>query len=114
MTLDQDRVLWTIVGMGIVTYLPRLIPFLALAGGGEGGTLPAWLERWLRYVPVAVLAAMLLPSLLVIEGRASLAWDNLYLWAAVPTAWIAWRTRSLIGAVLAGMAVVALGRWLLP
>jgi branched-subunit amino acid transport protein len=112
MTLDQERVLWTIVGMGLVTYLPRLIPFLLLAGG-EGGTLPAWLERWLRYVPVAVLAAMLLPSLLVVEGRARLAWDNLYLWAALPTAWIAWKTRSLIGAVLAGVAVVALGRMLL-
>jgi branched-subunit amino acid transport protein len=113
MTLDQDLVLWTILGMGVVTYLPRLIPFLVLTrGGGAGNALPAWLDRWLRYVPVAVLAAMLLPSLLVDEGRTNLALDNLYLWAALPTAWVAWRTRSLIGAVVVGMGVVALGRWL--
>jgi branched-subunit amino acid transport protein len=113
----QDRVLWTIVGMGLVTYLPRVIPLLVLSRRpGEGAAqerMPTWLTRWLGYVPVAVLAAMLLPSLLVVEGRAHLAWDNLYLWAALPTAWIAWKTRSLVGAVLAGVAVVALGRFLL-
>ena len=117
---NQDRVLWTIVGMGVVTYLPRLLPLLILSrparsGRGEGSTektLPTWLTRWLGYVPVAVLAAMLLPSLLLAEGQANLAWDNLYLWAALPTAWIAWKTRSLVGAVLVGMAVVALGRLL--
>jgi branched-subunit amino acid transport protein len=114
---DQDRILLTIIGMGLVTYLPRLIPLLLLARrSGEGSrenALPAWLTHWLGYVPAAVLAAMLLPSLLLVEGRANLAWDNLYLWAALPTAWIAWRTRSLVGAVLAGMAVVAVGRLLL-
>jgi branched-subunit amino acid transport protein len=112
--LDQDRVLLTIVGMGLVTYLPRLIPLLVLSrADASAKPLPSWVTRWLSYVPVAVLAAMLLPSLLVVEGRAHLAWDNLYLWAALPTAWIAWRTRSLVGAVLAGVAVVALGRLLL-
>jgi len=112
--LDQDRVFFTIVGMGLVTYLPRLLPLLVLSGQAETRTsLPPWLTRWLGYVPVAVLAAMLLPSLLVAEGRAHLAWDNLYLWAALPTAWIAWKTRSLVGAVLAGVAVVALGRLLM-
>ena len=110
---EQDRVLLTIVGMGVVTYLPRLIPLLVLSGqSGAKTILPPWFTRWLGYVPVAVLAAMLLPSLLVVEGRANLAWDNLTLWAALPTAWIAWKTRSLVGAVLTGVAVVALGRLL--
>jgi branched-subunit amino acid transport protein len=118
---EQDRVLLTIVGMGFVTYVPRLIPLLVLtrptrSSGDDGAasqSLPAWFTRWLGYVPVSVLAAMLLPSLLVIEGRAHLAWGNLYLWAALPTAWVAWRTHSLVAAVLTGVAVVALGRALM-
>lgn len=111
---DQDRVFWTIVGMGLVTYMPRLIPLLLLTQrDGSETPLPPWVARWLGYVPVAVLAAMLLPSLLVVEGRAHLAWDNLALWAALPTAWIAWRTRSLVGAVGVGVAIVAVGRLLL-
>ena len=119
-TMDQNVVLLTILGMGAVTYLPRLLPLLALTRGREQGrSLPPLLEAWLRHVPAAVLAAMLFPSLWVAEGRANLSADgplsadNLYLWAAIPTMWIAWKTRSLVGAVLAGVAVVALGRLLL-
>ena len=62
---------------------------------------------------MAVLAAMLLPSLVVAEGRISLTLDNLYPLAAIPTLWVAWKTRSLFGSVLTGVAVVAVGRLLL-
>jgi branched-subunit amino acid transport protein len=113
MLSEQDRVLLTILGMGAVTYLPRLLPLLLLSGQEGDKPLPRWLTRWLGYVPAAVLAAMLLPSLLVVEGEAHLAWDNLYLWAALPTGWVAWKRRSLVGAVVVGVAVVALGRLLL-
>ena len=99
MTLNEhDRVLLTIVGMGVVTYLPRLLPLLLLSGQNGDKPLPPWLTRWLGYVPVSVLAAMLFPSLLVVAGdspTANLAWDNLYLWAALPTAWVAWNRSAL-------------------
>jgi branched-subunit amino acid transport protein len=125
--MDPTVVLLTIIGMGVVTYLPRLLPLLLLTrqqrapqrADGSDGALPPLLEAWLRHVPAAVLAAMLFPSLLVSEGRLHLAADrllsadNLYLWGAIPTLLVAWKTRSLIGAVLAGVAVVALGRLLL-
>jgi branched-subunit amino acid transport protein len=123
--MDQNVVLLTLLGMGIVTYLPRLLPLLiltrrgAVQGDDSEGALPPLIEVWLRYVPAAVLAAMLFPSLFIAEGRVHLSGDrilspdSLYLWAAIPTVWIAWRTRSLIGSVLAGVAVVALGRMLL-
>jgi len=121
--VDQHTITLTIIGMAVVTYLPRLLPALILTRRGSrpagseqsrtgrpAGALPPLVEAWLRYVPAAVLAAMLLPSLLVAEGQAHLAWDNLYLWAALPTLGVAWKTRSLFAAVLTGMAVVALGR----
>lgn len=110
--MDQNLITLTIVGMAIVTYLPRLLPLLVLARERAGGTLPPLLETWLRHVPAAVLAAMLLPSLLVVDGRANLALDNLYVWAALPTLLVAWKTRSLFGSVLVGVTVVALGRLL--
>jgi branched-subunit amino acid transport protein len=130
--VDQNTITLTIVGMAVVTYLPRLLPLLILTRKSTRGrqdlchsersaaesknldktpsTLSPLVEAWLRYVPAAVLAAMLLPSLLVAEGRANLAWDNLYLWAALPTLGVAWKTRSLFAAVLTGMALVTLGR----
>jgi branched-subunit amino acid transport protein len=113
-TLDQNAITLTIVGMGIVTYLPRLLPVLLLTRNRHSGSgLSPWIEAWLRHIPAAVLAAMLLPSLFIADGQVSLRLDNLYLWAAMPTLFIAWKTRSLFGALIAGMAVVALGRLLL-
>jgi branched-subunit amino acid transport protein len=95
-----------VIGMALVTYLPRLLPAWFL----QGRRIPPFITAWLRYVPVAVLAALLLPSLLVADGKLNLAWDNLYLWAALPAALVALKTRSMFATVLAGMGVVALAR----
>lgn len=106
--MEEQIVLVTILGMAVVTYLPRLGPLLALSGK----ELPPAVVSWLRHVPPAVLAAMLLP-LVVIQGeRISLGLDNLFFWAAVPTLLVAIFTKSLYLPVLVGMLVVVLGRWL--
>jgi branched-subunit amino acid transport protein len=94
--------------MLVVTYLPRLLPAWLFCSR----PLPPLVVAWLRYVPVAVLSAMLLPSLVLAEGQVELGGSNLYLWAALPTFVVAWRTKSLFGAVLTGMVVVAGARWL--
>jgi branched-subunit amino acid transport protein len=55
---------------------------------------------------------MLFPSILVQEGQLDLGLNNLFLWAALPTFLVAWKTRSLFGSVIVGMIVVAAGRYL--
>ena len=107
--MDQQSIFLIILGMALVTYLPRLLPALVLA---QRSLHPA-LARWLSFIPCAVLAAMLLPSLLIQEGRIALEPDNIFLWAALPSFLVAWRSKGLFGAVAVGMACVALGRWYL-
>lgn len=104
--MDQTTVFLTLAGMALVTYLPRLLPAWFL----RGRELPPFVVAWLRYVPVAVLSALLLPALLVQNGQLALAWDNLYLWAAIPAIFVAWKTKSLFTTVLVGMVLVALAR----
>lgn len=99
----------TLIGMNMVTYLPRLLPVWALAAK----SLPKVVVDWLRHVPVAVLSAMLLPSLLVNETYIDLRLSNMFLWAAIPTLVVAWKRRSLFGSVVVGMLVVALARLVL-
>ena len=105
--MEQKTILITILGMGAVTYLPRLLPVLLLSSK----KLPPLVETWLRYVPVAVLSAMLLPSLALRDAALDFSSSNLFLWAAIPTFLFAWKTRSLFGSVIVGMAVVALARY---
>ena len=96
----------TLLGMSLVTYLPRLLPAWFL----RGRELAPFLVAWLRYVPVAVLAALLIPSLLVSDGEFHFTWNNLYLWAALPAGFTAWKSRSMFLTVLVGMVVVAVMR----
>ena len=105
--MDQRAIFITILGMGVVTYLPRLLPILLLSSK----KLPPPVVAWLRCVPVAVLSAMLLPSLIVNDARLDFSGSNLFLWAAIPTFLVAWKTRSLFGSVIVGMAVVAIARY---
>ena len=104
--MAETTLLITILGMALVTYLPRLLPAWLL----RGRSLPPFVAAWLRYIPAAVLAALLLPSLLVEGGELNMAWHNLFLWAALPAAFVAWKWKSLFGTVLVGMALVALAR----
>ncbi len=106
--MDETLVLATIVGMTLVTYIPRVIPVLALASR----TLPEPVIRWLSFVPTAVLSAMLFPSLLLKEGSFDFSSENFFLWASIPALLLAWRTKSFFGTVALGMGLVALGRYL--
>ncbi len=108
--MDQRTIFLTILGMAAVTYLPRLMPTWLLSSRD----LPRWLVLWLRNVPVAVLAAMLFPAIVTQRGELCISPRNLFLLAAFPTLLVAWKTRSLFGSVITGLAVVALARLLLP
>lgn len=107
--MDQKVILLTLIGMAVVTYLPRVFPLLALSGR----KLPDVVASWLSYVPPAVLAAMLLPSILFVDGQIVLSLDNLFFWAAIPTFAVAIWTRSLFAPVLVGMVIVIIGRLLI-
>src|SRR5512136_2949235 len=107
--MDQTIIFLTILGMLGVTYLPRVVPIWVLSSK----SLPPVVVAWLRYVPVAVLAAMLLPSLIIQQSEVYFGLENLFFWAAFPTLFVAWKTRSFFGAVLVGMGIVATARYLL-
>lgn len=106
--MDQNAIFLTMFGMLAVTFIPRVLPVWLFSSK----SLPPLVVAWLRYVPVAVLAAMLLPSLVISEQHLDLTPGNLFLWAAIPTFLVAWKTRSLFAPVVTGMVVVAVARLL--
>ena len=105
--MNQQAVFLIMVGMLVVTYLPRLLPVLVFSSRD----LPPLVITWLRYVPAAVLSAMLLPSLVLVDTQLNFSLTNLFLWAAIPTFTVAIKTKSLFSAVVVGMVVVAAARY---
>jgi branched-subunit amino acid transport protein len=92
--------LWlTILSMGVVTYALRL-SLIALLGRFE---VPAIVSRALRFVPPAVLSAIILPELLQPGGRLNLTLGNARLLAGLLAVLVAWRTRNVLLTVGAGM-----------
>ena len=102
------KVILTLIGMGAVTYLSRVL-FIV---GMRGDRLPPFIVRWLSYVPVAVLAAIICPMLAAPEKRLDLTYSNPYLIAGVAATVIAIITKNLIVTVIGGMGVILLLKFL--
>ena len=73
--------------------------------------LPKWLIRWLKNVPVAVMAALLAQELLLSDNQFSLSENFLKLLAAIPTFLIALYTKSLLGTVMVGVVTMMVLRF---
>lgn len=91
------------LGMAAVTFLTRfaMMPLMAR-------DLPKRVADWLQLVPVALLSALIAPAILVTDGQ----------WvvgarapAALVGAVVAWRTRSVLPTLMAGMACYLLLMW---
>lgn len=95
-----------IIGMTAVTFGVRY-PVLALVGKLQ---LPDRLSRALRYVPVAVLTAIIVPELLIRGGTWQVNPTNAYLVAGIVAALVSWRTKNLLLTIVIGMGVFLLWR----
>lgn len=88
-----------VLAMGIVTYLPRMLPLVLLSQR----KLPAWFAEWLELIPVAILSALIAPTLFAHNSPRILSLGKPELIAAIPTLLFALKTRSLAGTVVIGM-----------
>jgi branched-subunit amino acid transport protein len=92
--------IWTVILLaGAGSFLLRL-SFLALVRGDQ---VPDLAQRALRLVPAAVLAALVVPAV-----TPSGDWTRPV--AAVVAGLVAWRSRSMLWTLIAGMGVLWLAR----
>jgi len=91
---------WLILGMTAVTFGVRY-PVLALVGQIE---LPEPVFRALKYVPVAVLTAIVVPAVLMPDDELAISLQNAEMIGAIVAVLVAWRTRSLLWTIVIGMA----------
>jgi branched-subunit amino acid transport protein len=95
--------LWlTLIIAGILTFATRL-SFIALMDRWQA---PEWVQRALRYVPPAILTAIIFPELFLRDSHLVLL--NPRLIAGVLAALIAWRTKSALLTIAVGMAALLL------
>lgn len=95
--------LWlAIIIVGVITFGLRL-SFIMLLGSGTVRT-SVW--RALRLVPAAVLAALIIPDLVLRNGTLDMSPGNARLIAGLLAAVVAWRTRNILLTIAVGMAAL--------
>jgi branched-subunit amino acid transport protein len=102
MTARTD--LWTlalIAGLAGVTVLTRCFFFIL----DRPWRLPVWAERALQYAPVAALAGVIAPEVVMSNGHLIASWQDARLFAAAAGALLYFWRRSVLLTILGGMAV---------
>ena len=98
-----------IVVVGLFNYLSRL-SFIALFARFE---MPPLVARALRFVPAAMLMAIVVPAVVFgSPGALALSYTNPKVVAALVAALVAWRTRSAVATMTLGMATLWIAQWL--
>jgi branched-subunit amino acid transport protein len=94
--------MWVIIIFsGLITVGIRLSFILLL----DRINIPDWFRRSLRYVPAAVLTAILVPELTTWNEKMDLTWHNPQILAGIVAILVAWRTRNVFITLLSGMVV---------
>ncbi len=96
----RSEIVLLILGMAMVTFLPRFLPMAVLSRQG----IPDQVKRGLEYFPISLLSAIVFPILLF-NGEGKVEIQPHFLLSALPVFLFAWRVKSLWGSVFLGMAV---------
>lgn len=92
---------WMIAGMMAVTFGIRYFLFAV----ADRIRLAPWIEGSLRFIPPAVLTAIILPAVLLPKGDWQVSFTNPYLVSAVAAAAAGVLTRNLLATIAIGLAV---------
>jgi branched-subunit amino acid transport protein len=112
--VNAAGVWFAIAVIGVGTYLIRFSFFFLF---GKVGSVPPHLERALEYVPAAVLAALVAPSFILIDGALPGAGGgplavlmglagNERLLAGIVAALVAWYTESILATIVVGLGTL--------
>ena len=99
-----------ICGMALVTFAVRYLAYAV----SERLEFSTHLVKFLRYVPPAILAAIVVPSVLIPTGTAvNLSYTNARLVGAIVTLSYGWFSQNLLLTIVLGMLSFLSWQWIL-
>nr|WP_205964338.1 AzlD domain-containing protein [Ramlibacter agri] len=93
--------MFVIFGLAAVTVIARCFFFIL----DRPWALPNWAHRALHYAPVAALAAVVVPEVVMSNGQLVATWQDARLYAAAAGALLFYWRRSVLLTLIGGMAV---------
>jgi branched-subunit amino acid transport protein len=102
MMLNPWEAALAIAGLAVITVVTRGFFFLTQ----REIPFPPWLMQGLRYAPLAALAAVVVPEIVMSQGQLIGTWQDARLYAAAAGGAYFWWRRGILGTILTGMAVL--------
>ena len=102
--ISRDIVLPMIAGTALLTFAVRYLPITLL----RGRYLSPILKRFLRYLPIGILSALVAQSTFLRGGTLNSGASDYYLHGIIVVMFLAAWTRSLAAVVFGGLALVGL------
>ncbi len=102
--MNASTDLWTlavIVGLALVTVLTRSFFFISR----KEFHLPHWAQRGLQYAPIAALAAVIVPEVVMSQGELVRSLADARIYGAIAGALIFYWKRNTLACIIGGMAV---------
>ncbi|MGP4076487.1 AzlD domain-containing protein [Halobacillus sp. K22] len=93
-------IIWMIIGMAVVTAIPRVLPAFIV----DMISFPKWVDRWLNAIPYAALGALIFPGILSVKPEA----PQIGVIAGLTAVLLAWLDLHIILVVLGAIASVFL------
>ncbi|AOA02952.1 MULTISPECIES: AzlD domain-containing protein [Carnobacterium] len=107
MSLTSQQ-LYLILGMAVVTYLPRMLPMLLL----NNREIPEKIVRWMSFIPVSIFAALIFSDIFFWENQFSInPLENLKLIPAIVVFFIAYKTKNIMWSIVFGVVGISLMVW---
>lgn len=103
--MTEPEIWITMAISGLVTFGIRL-SFIVVLGQMN---VPDTMRRALRYVPAAVLSAIIIPEMFLTDKQLNISLGNFRLLAGLLAALVAWRTKNILLTIAVGMGAL----WLL-
>ena len=107
----SQGLLWvTIIIVGLLTLGIRL-SFMVFMGKMR---VSLTVQQALRFVPVAVLSALIAPALFFPSGSLDVSFSNIRLIAGILAILVAWRTKNVLLTIFTGMACLLILQMFVP
>ena len=104
MTGYSSTTVWLLICViGLGTFSLR---FALIAMADKGDRIPDSIQRALRFIPPAVLAAIAAPAFLLVDDAIDITPGNLRLFAGLAAYLVAWRTKSVLWTIVSGMVAL--------
>lgn len=104
MELSNLNIYLLIIGIAILTYIPRSLPIIYLSKKD----LPQWLKDWMKFIPSGIFAALILPDILIQDGSLNVSFTNIKLIASILVLIIAMKRKSLGLSIAVGVSAITI------